>query len=60
MSERRFKRSMLEYSKVVLSKLSFDRKLFEKEYQKAFRLLNNDERSALEAWVRDRRNAFTD
>ncbi len=51
---------MLEYSKVVLSKLSFDRKLFEKEYQKAFRHLNNDERSALEAWVRDRRNAFTD
>ena len=50
---------MLEYSKVILSKLSFDEKLFEKEYRKAIRFLDDDdERTALEAWVRDRRGAM--
>lgn len=52
MSERKFKRSMLEYSKLILSKFSFDRKLFRKEYRKAFRYLDSDERVALRLWVR--------
>ena len=52
MGERKFKLSMLEYSKVILSKISFDKKLFKKEYKKAFRYLDNDERVALKYWVR--------
>jgi hypothetical protein len=52
MVERKFKLSMLEYSKVILSKISFDKKLFKKEYRKAFRYLDNDERTALKNWVR--------
>lgn len=43
---------MLEYSKVILSKISFDKKLFRKEYKKAFRYLDNNERTALKNWVR--------
>ena len=52
---------MLEYSKIILSKLSFDETLFEKEYRKSIRFLNDDdERAALEAWVRDRRSVSLD
>ncbi|MBT1705645.1 hypothetical protein KK060_20310 [Fulvivirgaceae bacterium PWU20] len=43
---------MLEYSKVILSKISFDKKLFRKEYRKAFKYLDNGERAALKNWVR--------
>lgn len=52
MGERKFKLSMLEYSKVILSKISFDKRLFRKEYKKAFRYLDNHERAALKHWVR--------
>jgi len=52
MGERKFKLSMFEYSKVILSKISFDRKLFIKEYRKAIRYLDNNERNALKHWVR--------
>jgi hypothetical protein len=52
MSERKFKISMLEYSKIILSKISFDKKLFRKEYKKAFRYLDKSERAALKNWVR--------
>lgn len=52
MGERKFKLSMLEYSKVILSKISFDKKLFKKEYRKAFRYLDSNERLALKHWVR--------
>jgi hypothetical protein len=48
----KFKLSMLEYSKIILSKISFDRRLFKKEYKKAFRYLDNDERLLLRQWVR--------
>jgi len=46
------KLSMLEYSKIILSKISFDKRLFQKEYKKAFRYLDNNERTALKQWVR--------
>lgn len=46
------KRNMLEYSKMILLKMTFDRKLFWKEYRKAFRYLNNDEQIKLSKWVR--------
>jgi hypothetical protein len=52
MGERKFKLSMLEYSKIILSKFNFDRKLFRKEYKKAFRYLDSNERAALKRWVR--------
>jgi hypothetical protein len=52
MSERKFKISMLEYSKIILSKISFDKKLFIKEYKKAFKYLDKSERTALKNWVR--------
>lgn len=50
--ERKYKRSMLEYSKMILSKMSFDKRLFKKELRKAFRYLNGDERRELIQWVR--------
>ena len=44
--------NMLEYAKVILSKMSFDKRLFKKEYKKAFKYLNSDERLVLKQWVR--------
>lgn len=52
MGGKKFKLTMLEYSKIILSKISFDRKLFRKEYKKAFRYLDSTERNALRQWVR--------
>lgn len=52
MGARKFELSMLEYSKIILSKISFDKKLFRKEYKKAFRYLDNNERTTLRQWVR--------
>ena len=48
----KFKGSMLEYSKFILSKMTFDKKLFQKEFKKAFRYLNREERRQLVTWVR--------
>jgi hypothetical protein len=48
----KFKCSMLEYSKLILSKMTFDRKLFKKELRKAFRYLDREERRQLIIWVR--------
>jgi hypothetical protein len=42
---------MLEYSKLILSKMTFDKKLFKKEFKKAFRYLNRGERKHLIRWV---------
>jgi hypothetical protein len=52
MKGKKFKRSMLEYSKVILSKMTFDRELLRKEYSKAIKHLNNEERIELRAWAR--------
>lgn len=51
--KRRFTRSMLEYAKIILSKISFDKRLFRKEYRKAFRSLNAEERVTLRQWIRN-------
>jgi hypothetical protein len=48
----KFKCSMLEYSKLILSKMTFDKRLFKKEFRKAFRYLNREERRLLIIWVR--------
>jgi len=45
---------MLEYSKLILSKMTFDKRLFKKEFKKAFRYLNRDERKQLVSWVRSK------
>jgi alpha-N-acetylglucosamine transferase len=52
MRVQKFKRSMLDYSKFILSKMFFDRKLFRKELKKAFQYLSADERRELIRWVR--------
>jgi hypothetical protein len=41
---------MFEYSKQILTKVSFDKKLFNKELTKAISWLKNDERKMLMVW----------
>ena len=48
------KMSMLEYSKLILDKVSFDTSLFIKELQKAINQLLDHEINELENWVRKR------
>lgn len=43
--------SMLEYSKLILEKVSFDSKLFEKELMKALKMLIPTDREELQSWV---------
>lgn len=53
MNEWKFKLSMLDYSKIILSKIFFDKRLFKKEYKKALRDLGRTDRVALKKWVRE-------
>ena len=46
------KTSMLEYSKTILSKVSFNRRIFLKEYRKLSRSLVPEESNELRRWVR--------
>ena len=41
---------MLEYFKTILSKVSFDKRLFEKELKKAIKALIPDEINQLKEW----------
>tara|TARA_B110000495_G_C22802264_1_gene468610 strand:+ start:518 stop:703 length:186 start_codon:yes stop_codon:yes gene_type:complete len=41
---------MLEFSKQILSKVSFDRNLFDKELKKSISWLKNDEVEKLKIW----------
>jgi hypothetical protein len=41
---------MLEYTKTVLQKVSFNRELFARELRKAFKWLRKDELVLLHAW----------
>lgn len=45
------KRTMLEYSKTVLKKVSFDAKLFYKELKKALVMLLPEEVEELKIWL---------
>lgn len=45
---------MLEYFKTILSKVSFDGKLFEKELKKAIKSLVNDDLGDLKKWCYDK------
>ena len=42
---------MLEFSKKVLNKVSFDKKVFKKELQKSLRWLNKGEMTHLKIWA---------
>ena len=42
---------MLEFSKKVLNKVSFDKKLFKKELQKSLRWLSKREMAHLKIWT---------
>ncbi len=46
--------SFLEYYKIILEKVSFDKHLFSKEYQKALRYMDNNEVMRLEKWLREK------
>jgi hypothetical protein len=46
------KLSMLDYSKLVLRKVSFDKRLFWKEYRKMCKRLTKDESINLRNWVK--------
>ena len=45
---------MLEYCKLILEKISFNRKLFRREYRKSFRYLEPKEHFELKKWLRSR------
>ncbi len=47
--------TMLEYSKIVLERVSFNPTLFKKEYRKALKRLHPLEATALRMWVRQQR-----
>jgi hypothetical protein len=49
--------SMLEYIKIILQKVSFDRRLFEKELRKAIRMLMPEEVKRLKLWCYERFSA---
>ncbi len=44
---------MLEYSKIILSKVGFNRRIFLKEYRKLNKSLVPEESSELSYWVRN-------
>jgi hypothetical protein len=44
--------SRLEYCKLILQKVSFERKLFRKEYKKSLRILPIDEALSLRLWIK--------
>ncbi|MCU0358192.1 MAG: hypothetical protein MUE95_11495 [Cyclobacteriaceae bacterium] len=46
------KTSMLEYCKLILQRVSFDRRLWRKEYRKSLKRLTVSESSQLRQWVR--------
>jgi len=45
------KPSFLAYYKTILTKVSFDRRLFRKEYQKALRAIRTDEMDDFKNWL---------
>lgn len=48
---------MLDYCKIILSKMSFDARLFKKEYRKSLNYLAPDEQYELRKWLRSVRHS---
>lgn len=44
--------TFLDYYKTILEKVSFDPQLFKKEYNKAIDVLSQNERTALNGWIK--------
>lgn len=53
MSTTTSKTNMLEYCKLVLKKMSFNRRLFRKEYKKTFAYLDQTDHTKLKQWIRE-------
>jgi len=51
--------TMLEYSKMILSKVRFSKKLFTKEFRKTKQWLTVDEHEELKNWLRKDRSYRT-
>ena len=49
------KTTMLEYSKIILSKVCFNRRLFLKEFKKTLQWLTHQESNDLKNWLRQNR-----
>lgn len=45
------KTSFLDYYKTILSKVSFDEQLLQKEYQKALNCLRSSDARELDSWI---------
>jgi hypothetical protein len=58
MNARFVKGRMLDYCKLILMKMSFDRSLFRKEYRKTFAYLNEAEQQELKNWLRQNREVI--
>lgn len=52
MKQNVFKKSMLEYCKIILGKMKFSKRLFRKEYRKTFQYLTPAEHHELKQWLR--------
>jgi hypothetical protein len=59
MKQPTFKRSMLEYSLIILGKMKFNRILFRKEYRKTFQYLDATEHDELKRLLRSNRERST-
>jgi hypothetical protein len=46
------KKTILEYTKMILSKVSFDKQLLKKEYKKAIKSLNISDKIELNSWMK--------
>ena len=51
---------MFEYTKQILTKVSFDKNLFRKELTKALQMLKKDERRLLKVWCVATFTAYSD
>jgi hypothetical protein len=47
------KYSMLDYCKLILRKVSFDKRLLKKEYRKSLQVLPVEESRVLRKWVKE-------
>jgi hypothetical protein len=52
------KKTMLDYSKIILKSVHFSPKLFKKEYRKSFQYLNPLEVVELKQWWRNERTSI--
>ena len=50
----KIKKNILDYTKMILSKVSFDHTLLQKEYIKAVDILNTSEKAALNHWIKSK------